>query len=311
MTEFICDEVWPHLKRSARAARRGDVAVAYFGVGASEQLPLQRGSTLVVDASEATVRAGQTCPAELLLLVQRGVQVYSIANLHAKVYVFGRSAFIGSANVSARSANTLVETMLRTSERQIVTKARAFVRGLCRQPLTPELLRKLQSIYRPPRFVPGGGVAPTKRRRGEAQMPRVHVVQLERVTWSDRDEREHDAGAVVARRKRAHGRTWHLDSFLLTSAHRFRVGDMAMMITEEANGNALVDVPGNIVHIRPFRVGSRMRHFVFIEIPGGRRRRALPAVARQLGRGWRRRLQRSGLIRNRDHVDTLLEYWER
>jgi phosphatidylserine/phosphatidylglycerophosphate/cardiolipin synthase-like enzyme len=56
-----------------------------------------------VDASEAAVQAGQTCPASLSSMLKRGVQVFSREGLHAKVFVFGTTAYIGSANVSGNS----------------------------------------------------------------------------------------------------------------------------------------------------------------------------------------------------------------
>jgi predicted Fe-Mo cluster-binding NifX family protein len=51
---------------------------------------------LVVNASVAAVTSGQTSPQALLALHRKGVRIYSNAQLHAKVYVFGSKAFIGS-----------------------------------------------------------------------------------------------------------------------------------------------------------------------------------------------------------------------
>ena len=103
-TELITDRVWAAITEAARNTKTpAYVAVAYFGNGASKLLPLRKGSRLVVDASEHAVKSGQTSPAELLKLHRKGVKVYSIENLHAKVFVFGRTAFVGSANVSQRS----------------------------------------------------------------------------------------------------------------------------------------------------------------------------------------------------------------
>ena len=76
------------------------VAVAYFGTGASKLLPLRKGSTLIVDMSQAAVGSGQTNPSEILKLVNRGVDVHSVNNLHAKVFAVGNQAFVGSTNVS-------------------------------------------------------------------------------------------------------------------------------------------------------------------------------------------------------------------
>ena len=90
-TILVSQGIWPTLTKTVRGSRqRCAVAVAYFGKGARHLLPLSKGSSLVVDASERSVASGQTCPADLLTLVKRGVVVYSVANLHAKV-LYGRS----------------------------------------------------------------------------------------------------------------------------------------------------------------------------------------------------------------------------
>src|SRR5580704_12654880 len=134
---FLSRDIWPQLTKAARGSRRRCVvAVAYFGKGASRLLPLAKGSRLVVDASERSVGSGQTCPADLIRLVKRGVAVYSVPNLHAKVFVLGRTAYIGSPNVSNRAA-------------------RHFVEQNCLHELTPTVLKRLAKLYRPPLF-PGG-----------------------------------------------------------------------------------------------------------------------------------------------------------
>lgn len=150
MNRLISPRVWPELSRAVRASRGpSDVAVAYFGTGAAKLLPLTSESNLVVDASLHSVSKGQTNPNDLIAMTKRGVRVYSVTNLHAKVYVIGRFAFIGSANVSNHSASSLVETVLCTSDRKIVNESREFVLGLCYDELTPTRLRKLKAIYRP------------------------------------------------------------------------------------------------------------------------------------------------------------------
>ena len=50
------------------------------------------------------------------------MRIFSVANLHAKVYVLGTTALIGSANASQHSAHTLVEAMLLTTDRKVVEK---------------------------------------------------------------------------------------------------------------------------------------------------------------------------------------------
>jgi hypothetical protein len=150
---LITRTVWEQLSQAARQARQpAHVAVAYFGSGASQLLPLPSASLLVVDGSAAAVRAGQTCPSDLLSLHHRGVRIHSVRNLHAKVYVFNDVAFIGSANVSRYSKSVLLEAVLRTRRQAEVAAARDFVQSLCITKLSINDLTRLARIYRPPKF---------------------------------------------------------------------------------------------------------------------------------------------------------------
>ncbi len=150
-TVFISSKVWPQLTKAVGRSQQGcSVAAAYFSAGASPLLPVHKGSRLVVDASDRAVASGQTCPTDLLKLVKRGVAVYSVPNVHAKVFVLGKTAYVGSANVSSRSASHLIEAVLRTTEPSEVQAARKFVEDLCLHELTPEVLEQLGKLYRPP-----------------------------------------------------------------------------------------------------------------------------------------------------------------
>src|SRR5262249_31314337 len=137
---------------------------AYFGKGAADLLRLPSRSRLVVDASEAAVKNGQTHPADLQRMRRQKIAVYSVPILHAKVFAFDKAVFIGSANVSKHSANLLQEAIVRVSDAAVVGAARGFVKNLCLELLGPEELKRLQKLYRPPRFVPSQG-----KRRGEEQ----------------------------------------------------------------------------------------------------------------------------------------------
>jgi hypothetical protein len=148
---LLTADVWKSITSAAKKSRKpAYAAVAYFGQGASKLLPLPAHSRLVVDASEGVVKSGQTCPADLRQLQKRGVVIYSAPRLHAKVYVFDGFAFIGSANVSSRSAGTLIEAMLHITDRGTISAARKFVSSLCLHELSPNAIDRLQRIYRPP-----------------------------------------------------------------------------------------------------------------------------------------------------------------
>jgi hypothetical protein len=152
---LLTADVWKSLTAAAKKTPSpAYAAVAYFGQGASKLLTLPAKSRLVVDASEGAVKSGQTCPAELKKLQKRGVIIYRIPNLHAKIVAFDKDAFIGSANVSNRSATALIEAVVQTNDPGLVRSARTFVRGLCLDELSPTTIDHLDAIYRPPRIGP-------------------------------------------------------------------------------------------------------------------------------------------------------------
>jgi hypothetical protein len=154
---LLTNHIWPTLTAAVKTSPRPAVAVAYFGQGAAKLLPLPHGSHIVVDASDGAVKSGQTCPAELIKLLKRGVRVYSRKNLHAKIFVLGTKLFVGSANVSQHSAHALREAMVVTTDRSAVAAARTFIRELCVQEIGPEMLSHLAKLYRPPRLLGAGG----------------------------------------------------------------------------------------------------------------------------------------------------------
>lgn len=309
MGTFISNGVWTHLTKAASLRRRADVAVAYFGKGGSKLLPLRTGSRLVVNASEQAIKTGQTHPDDLLVLVKRGVAVYSVRNLHAKVYAFGTKAIIGSANVSGNSSDNLVEAVVSTTERSVVQQAHEFVRRLCRQQLTPELLKALQKLYRPPKFPRGGRrTRGNKSLAGTAELARLHVVQLTRITLSEDETRIDEEGMQTAKKRRQHPRGCNLDSFRWNGKDRFHIGDMVIQVTAEDRGRKLVDPPGNIIGLRRYLRGPRHHAFVYVEWPSTKRR-PVKQLKKRLGKKAASQLQRNGRVRNRDVVDALLGLW--
>lgn len=174
-SSFLSVDIWPRLTKLARR-ERANVAVAYCSTGARRLLPLRARSVLVVDASSRALEAGLTNPEELEKFVRADVEVHNASRLHAKVFVFGRDAIIGSANASRRSANYLQEAALHTTEHKVIRDARNFVLDHTGEWLTIPHPRKLRKIYRPPRFVPDGPLLPkSKRSKPLQQFSNRHI----------------------------------------------------------------------------------------------------------------------------------------
>ena len=284
--QLVTASVWKSLTAAAKKSRApAYAAVAYFGQGASKLLPLHANSRLVVDASEGAVKSGQTCPTDLKRLQKRGVVIYSAPKLHAKVYVFDRFAFVGSANVSGRSAGTLIEAMLQITDRQVVSAARRFVHSLCLHELSPGAIDRLQRIYRPPR-VPGGGARRNRpiKRNLHPTLPQLFLAQLSYLEPPVGSESVEEEGTRIAKSRRRHGRTYEFDHFCWTGHSPFRTGSKVLLVTEEGRGRYLITPPADIISTRTWRRKNRRATFVYVEHPHVRRAR-LDKLARRLGYG--------------------------
>lgn len=309
-TKLITDNLWPTLTKAVRKnSAQCHVAVAYFGQGASKLLPLAAGSRLVVNASERVVKAGATCPAELIELQERHVKIFSRTNLHAKVYVVGKSAFVGSANVSSNSAGTLVEALLLTTDASAVRDARQFVADASLHELGPEALAALAKIYRPPR-IPGGNGSknPAQQKPSKSAIPPLKLAQLKIIEWPDRDQKMYETGLSEAKKYREHPRKYEVDTFRQTGDCNYKRGDVVVRVTKAPSGKALVSPPGNVLYVKRRKNGNKRVSFVYVEYPA-KRRRTVETVARQLQMDSPALLLRGGLVRNEPFARDLLRLW--
>lgn len=309
-SKLVTAGVWKSLTSTAKAARTpAYVAVAYFGQGASKLLPLPPNSRLVVDASDGAVKSGQTCPVDLRRMQKRGVVIYSAPSLHGKVFVFGNVAFVGSTNVSNRSAGVLIEAALRTTDRQVVRSAKKFVDGLCLNELSPGTIDRLKRIYRPPHMPGGGARAGRNLKNTRPELPRLFMAQLEDVAPPAGSESTLEKGFRIAKSRRKHGRTYAFDYLWWSGSCSMREGDKVVQVLEENSGRHFVASPADILYTRTWRKNGRQITFVYFEHPDVRRI-SLEKLARRLGYGAKKKLSRtSGLVRNREFAEKLLGNW--
>jgi hypothetical protein len=300
-TRLITDGVWATLSReSKRKKTPAQVAVAYFAQGAAKLLPLSKGSRLVVDASERIVKQGQTHPKDLEAMRRRGVAVYSYPGLHAKVFVLGNVAYIGSTNVSSSSAASLKEAVLCTTDSSVVSAARTFIQDLCGNVLGPAELGRLQKLYRPAR---GGAGSKAKR----WQFPGlIRLAQTRDVDEPESLTKARAKGHEAAAKRRTHGRGWIVTDISWSGPSPWRRGDRIVMVQESA-GRRIVSPPGHVIHLRGWRSGDRRRTIVYFE------HRELWApfskVASTLGNRDRKRLTGEGIVRNLLLAKRLDRFW--
>jgi len=297
-TRLHADRVWSTLTTATRKCRgQAFAAVPYFGRQGHRLLPLRAGNTLVVNAGKAAVASGQTAPESLRKLSRKGVRLFSCEHLHAKVFVFGSTAFVGSANVSAHSRDVLAEAIVETNDRSAVSDAIRFITGLCTTPIGTTELDRLDGIYRAPRIPGGPGKAARTATRAKT---RVFLTQLTQEDLPPEFHAASEEGESRAEALRAQPDS-ELDYFWRTGFCPFKRGDTVIQVVKVSNDldTRWIWTPG-VVTLRMARVcRGKKKTFVYLELPSLRRFR-FETIEKRLGRGSRKQLERDGLLRDQD-----------
>ena len=300
---YLSDNIWSEITKAAKT-RRGPsfVAVPYFGQAGNRLLPLKAGDTLLVNASEAAVKSGQTFPQGLRKLLNRGVKLYTLGSLHAKVYVFGATAFIGSANASSNSKDGLEEAVVRVRDAKVADEARRHIRSLCETPLVHRDLDRLEKTYQPPRRPSGGPTSHPPRRSAKT---RYFIAQINEDEIGEECEEALESGDREAKSKRERRNTF-LDRFWRNGKMPYRTGDMVIHVFKTRRNALWIYPPGKIIHrqVVPHRRGSTT--IVHLEIPD-RPRRRLDAVSSKLARRYRARIKKDTLVGDNEFRARLLE----
>lgn len=147
--QFLGDKPWPKISTTLRRRGPRRVAVAFLGIDGPHLLRhLAAGDKLVINASREAVASHATSPAAIHTLQSRGVDVRSLAELHAKVFVTAEWAIVGSANASANSQRSS-EAMILTDQKTVVREARTFVEDTLRDadPISAARLDELRRVW--------------------------------------------------------------------------------------------------------------------------------------------------------------------
>ena len=291
------------------------MAVPFLGRNAVSQLPLRRGDVLVTRFDEETVRQGLVAPRAVVEFIRRGVEVHAVANLHAKVFVFGRVAVVGSANISNLSEQRLVEAACELTQPELVESCRAFVRSLRGEVVEIEFARRLIRYYRPPRG-PFGELSSQRKRRTVSR--RVHQSDLVAVSLTSTNYDEADELAAASAQKAARA--------ILRSPDRFRLEDFrwtgqtppvlrryVRVLRCTRNGRRTeIAAPARILQIRRYKSArGTVRSIVVVEVRKYVREKSLSDVQRVLGVKARtlRNVRGARTLRNSALVYGLGQMW--
>lgn len=294
--KLLTEAPWVTVRKTIKAARGiGFSAISY--VTDVSLLPFRAGSILVVDASLHAVKSGQTSPAELLKLLAKGVRIYSLAGLHAKIVAVGKRAFVGSANASQSSVSQLHEAVLETGTRDAVAQVRRHVVRLA-QTAQPELgeaqLKLLAKQYRPAGGFPRGSKARTA--RSAPDVSPMRLLNL-RPYETDEAEDEHFERELKKAKPEMRGRKAGFEAMQFNySPAKIADGEIVLTIFHEEDGRIFVEPPARIIrHVRNPYQGKRA--FAYTGERRSVRRIELERFKRLLGYGPRAKiLRRGGMI---------------
>jgi hypothetical protein len=169
-------------------------------------LKFRGNDTLVVDASDHAIASGQTSAKVLSAAYKRGAKLFSMEGLHAKTLVCGRVAVVGSANLSASSADNLIEAAAIMDDATIVAQAAAFIDQLTglAVPVDYQFLRRILAIkVKRQGWFPRRQISAVEARGGRSWL--VGIQELAEGAHPDEADRA-EAGSKKARPRRSSSR---------------------------------------------------------------------------------------------------------
>lgn len=228
MLKFLSADIWKNISQLTKKSAKNKVAVAYFGKGASEQLPLKKDDILVIAMGLDNVRCGQVSPYEVEKLFNKGVKIYTVTNLHSKVYLFDNAAIVGSANASSFSQTHLIESGILTNDKKTLREIEKFILDRCIEKVEKDYIELCKANYSPPKLSEIKGKKVPKRPTN--QLSNLWIISTRLVNYTDDDLEVIERDKRVFEAKITHRRIFEVSEIMYPASNRFinqvREGDL-------------------------------------------------------------------------------------
>lgn len=249
MNRLLTSDLWKEAAKIARKAKTRIAAIAYV---TTDTVKFGEGDVLVTDASRQAITSGETSAKVLLAAFNRGAEVFSRTNLHAKVLILDDTAIIGSANLSQSSAEVLEECAVLTNDRKLVGQAKVFVQQLREQGqrLTAKSLEMLAALPVVRRSGKRHGIRRTAALGNRCWMVGITPLDEEKLSQGEQATRHQ---AELKAKKIIPGKVDHLDWVRLKGTSKMRLeakpGDRVIMVSgSHAQANRLeIDAAATIL----------------------------------------------------------------
>lgn len=207
----------------------------FLGNGGGKLLHLKRGDVLIVALTEANARNGSVCPAEIERLQAKGVQVFLLPNLHAKVLLCGGKAAVGSANLSQTSFAHLDEAALLTTDRKIVRHVRAWFTQRMLEAVSPKWLAVCAKAYRPPK----GGFGPRGKGTAHAAGKAVWLLGIDFTDYPDNEAAIAERGLLQAKRQLSDAKQFKVETVRWAGKNvsSFQKGDTVIQVIQASRSH--------------------------------------------------------------------------
>lgn len=130
MQQLLTGNIWEKVNNEIGEQGKVSIAIAYVS---SAALELKAGDVLLCNASDAAIKSGQTSAKVLQEYHEKGVAVFSNPTIHCKMLLANTFVVVGSANLSANSANYLTESAVLSEDRALVSQVKSFFHNLKRE----------------------------------------------------------------------------------------------------------------------------------------------------------------------------------
>lgn len=130
MEVFLTGDIWKEVNKKLTSRQKKIACIAYV---TSDKLKLNKGDSLICDASIFSIKFGETSAKTLKAYFDKGIKIFSKQDLHSKFLLTDHFLVIGSANLSKSSAETLTESSIITYSDILISQATAFCYNLIKE----------------------------------------------------------------------------------------------------------------------------------------------------------------------------------
>lgn len=153
MNELLTGDIWKKVSEIIKTEKTVKACIAYV---TAKNLDLTKNDILICDASEFSIKMGETNANVLKSYFESGVKIYPNQYLHSKILLTENYLVIGSSNLSKNSAENLIESAVISNNDNLISQAKSFIYKLQNESIkltTNDIveLLKIEVIKRPTR----------------------------------------------------------------------------------------------------------------------------------------------------------------